>query len=85
MPRSFHLTDRLRMEILSEAFNTISHVNYNTCYSTLFVSTATTATTPLNQPVQLVRQNNFGIANNDGSPPDGTNALRLQFSMRLKF
>ena len=28
---------------------------------------------------------NIGIANNDGSQPDGTNARRLQFSLRLKF
>jgi hypothetical protein len=46
---------------------------------------ATTAITPLNQPAQLVRQNKFGIPNNDGSQPEGANACRLQFSLRLKF
>jgi hypothetical protein len=83
--RSFHLTEKLRAEIFAEGFNIFNHANYNGYNSTLDASTATTATTPLSQPVVLVRQNNFGIANNDGSQPDGTNARRLQFSLRLKF
>ena len=73
------------MEVLAEAFNVMNHGNYNGYNSTLFASTATTATTPLSQPVPLVFQNNFGTRNNDGSQPDGTNARRLQFAVRLKF
>ena len=83
--RSFHLTEKLRMEIFAEGFNIFNHANYNGYNSTLYVASATTASTPLSQPVALVRQNNFSTANNDGSQPDGTNARRLQFSMRLKF
>jgi len=83
--RSFHATEKLRMEILGEGFNILNRANYNGYNSTLFASTATTATTPLSQAVPLVQQNNYGVANNDGSQPDGTNARRLQVSLRLKF
>ncbi len=83
--RSFHLTDRLNIQIFAEAFNLFNHANYNGYNATEFASTATTATTPLSQPVPLVYQNNFGTPNNDGSQPDGTNARRLQFSLRLRF
>ena len=83
--RTFHTRERLRTEILAEAFNVFNHANYNGYNSTLYTSTATTATTPLSQPVMLVQQSNFGTPNNDGSQPDGTNARRLQFSLRLKF
>jgi hypothetical protein len=46
---------------------------------------ATATTTALATPVILNKVTNFGTANNDGSQPDGTNARRLQVSMRLKF
>ena len=78
-------TERLRTEIFAEAFNVFNHGNYNGYNSTLYASVATTTTTPLNTPVQLTRQNNFGIANNDGSQPDGTNARRFQLAIRFKF
>ncbi len=85
LARQFHLTERLRMEILGEAFNILNHANYNGYNSTAFNSVATTATTPLNSPIVLIPNSNFRTANNDGSQPDGTNARRIQVSLRLKF
>jgi hypothetical protein len=79
------ITTPLTSQILSEAFNIFNHASCNGHNSTLYASVATTATTPLNQPVQLVRQSNFGIPNNDGSQPEGTNACSLQFSLQHKF
>jgi hypothetical protein len=82
--RSFNLTEKLRVEILAEGFNIFNDANYNGYNGSPYVASATTATTPLSQPVPLVRQANFGIANNDGSQPDGTNARRLQFSLKTQ-
>jgi Carboxypeptidase regulatory-like domain/TonB dependent receptor len=83
--RQFHLTERLRMEILGEAFNVMNHSNYNGYNSTAFSTVATTAATPLSTPIALIPNSNFRVANNDGSQPDGTNARRIQVWMRLKF
>jgi hypothetical protein len=83
--RSFHPVEKLRVEIFAEAFNIFNHSNYNGYNSTFFASTATTAKTPLSQPVPLVLQNNFGTPNQDGSQPDGTNARRLEFSLRIRY
>jgi len=73
------------MEILGEAFNVMNHSNYNGYNSTAFNTLATTATTPLNAPIALIPNSNFRTANNDGSQPDGTNARRMQVSLRLRF
>jgi hypothetical protein len=83
--RQFHPTERLRMEILGEAFNIMNHANYNGYNSTAFNTVATAATTPLSAPIAMIPNSNFRIANNDGSQPDGTNARRIQVSLRLKF
>jgi hypothetical protein len=83
--RQFHVTERLRMEILGEAFNVMNHSNYNGYNSTAFNTVATSTTTPLNAPIVLIPNSNFRTANNDGSQPDGTNARRMQVSLRLKF
>src|SRR5262249_16629246 len=40
---------------------------------------------PLGTPIPLTRRNNFGLPNNDGSQPDGTNARRYQIAVRLRF
>ena len=85
LARQFHVTEQLRMEILGEAFNIMNHANYNGYNSTAFNSVATTAATPLSAPIALIPNSNFRVANNDGSQPDGTNARRIQVSLRLKF
>jgi hypothetical protein len=85
LARQFHLAERLRMEILGEAFNIMNHANYNGYNSTAFNTVATTASTPLGAPIAMIPNSNFRVANNDGSQPDGTNARRIQVSLRLKF
>jgi hypothetical protein len=42
-------------------------------------------TTPLAQPVVLTERTDFGVANNNGSQPDGTNARRFQIAVRIKY
>jgi Carboxypeptidase regulatory-like domain len=81
----FRVAEHLSIEALGEGFNITNHANYNGNNSTLYATTATTATTPLSAPITLTQQSNFGIPNNDGSQPDGTNARRLQIALRLKF
>src|SRR5262249_26122993 len=83
--RSFRVRDRMRIELLAEAFNILNHANYNGYNSTAFNTVATTVTTPLSAPVTMIPNNNFRIPNNDGSQPDGTNARRLQISLRLRY
>jgi hypothetical protein len=83
--RQFQVTERLRMELLGEAFNITNRANYNGYNSTAFNTVATTTTTPLSAPITMIPNSNFRVANNDGSQPDGTNARRIQVSMRLRF
>ena len=73
------------MEILGEGFNILNHANYNGYNSTAFNTVAATGSTPLSTPIVLIPNSNFRSANNDGSQPDGTDARRLQVSLRLKF
>jgi hypothetical protein len=40
---------------------------------------------PLTTPVPLTRRASFGEPNNDGSQPDGTDALRFQLALRFLF
>lgn len=83
--RFFYPVEKLRVEAFIEGFNILNTANYNGYNSTLFATAATLATTPLAQAVPLTLQNNFGTENNNGSQPDGTNARRLQLSLRLRF
>jgi hypothetical protein len=86
--RGFHLTEKLRMEIFAEGFNILNHSNYNS-FNTNFLQSGP-GNAPGNAQV-LVPPNTinprqaFAVPNGDGSQPDGTNARRLQFSLRLKY
>ena len=85
--RGFKLTERFRMEVFAEGFNILNHANYNSFRTTFLQSGPGTA--PGNSQV-LVAPNTlpsqaFATANGDASQPDGTNARRLQFSLRLKY
>lgn len=83
--RDIPITERARFEVIGEAFNIFNTSNFNGYLNTQYTATATANTTPLKTPVQLVRTSNFYTANNDGSQPDGTNARRLQISLRFRF
>ncbi len=83
--RAIRLTERLAMEALAEAFNVFNHSNYNGFNTTIYTATATTNTTPVAAPILLAPTVGYLAPNNDATPPDGTNARRLQLAMRLRF
>ena len=83
--RDIRLTERLRMEVLAEAFNVFNHSNYNGFNTTIYTAAATTNTTPLATPILLAPTIGYLAPNNDATPPDGTNARRLQLAMRFRF
>jgi hypothetical protein len=83
--REVRVTERLRIEALAEAFNVFNHSNYNGFNTTMYTAAATTNTTPLATPIALSQTAGFLAPNNDASPPDGTNARRLQLALRFRF
>lgn len=83
--RDFKVREHAVVELIGEAFNLFNRSNFNGYFNTVYNATATTNTTPLNAPVLLTAASNFKVANNDGSAPDGTNARRLQISLRFRF
>jgi hypothetical protein len=83
--REFRLTDRFRVETLAEGFNIFNHSNYNGFNDTIYNAAATTNTTPLATPVMLTPTAGYLGPTSDSSPPDGTNARRLQLAIRFRF
>ena len=62
-----------------------NHSNYNGFNNTIYTAAATTNTTPLATPVMLTPTAGYLAPISDSSPPDGTNARRLQLAMRFRF
>jgi hypothetical protein len=85
LARDFTLTERLRIEVIGEAFNLFNTTNFNGYTTTAYQAVATTVTTPLATPVRLNTDTNYFRANSNSSQPDGTNARRFQLAMRLRF
>jgi hypothetical protein len=83
--REIRITERLRIEALAEGFNVFNRSNYNGFNTTMYNAAASTNTTPLSTPIQLTPVAGFLAPNNDASPPDGTNARRLQLALRFRF
>ena len=83
MARDIRVTERMRVELLMEGFNVFNRSNYNGFGTTLYTAAAPSATTPLATPIKLTPTAGFFAPNNDGTPPDGTNARRLQLSIRF--
>jgi hypothetical protein len=83
--RRFRLTERLRAEVLGEAFNLWNTSNFNGYNTTMYQAAATTVTTPLATPIRLTPDTRFFTENNNSSQPDGTNARRFQLALRLRF
>jgi hypothetical protein len=52
---------------------------------TIYTATATTDSTPLAAPVKLAPTAGYLAPISDASPPDGTNARRLQLALRFRF
>jgi hypothetical protein len=83
--RDLPITESLRVELLLEAFNVFNRSNYNGFNTTMLTAAATTTATPLSQPIVLSPAAGYLQHNNDASPPDGTNARRLQLAIRFRF
>jgi hypothetical protein len=83
--RDIRVTERMLVELLAEGFNVFNHSNYNGFNTTIYTAAATTNTTPLATPIQLTPTPGYLAPNNDATPPDGTNARRLQLAIRFRF
>ena len=85
LARDFKITERLFGEVILEGFNVLNHSNYNGTNNTQYTAAAPSAAATIATPIQLVANTSFNQPNNDGSQPDGTNARRLQVSVRFRF
>jgi len=83
--RRFRITERAYAETLAEGFNIFNHSNYNGFNTTAYTAAATTNSTPLATPIQLTVVSNFRGPTSDSTPPDGSNARRLQLAIRFRF
>jgi hypothetical protein len=83
--RRFRITERAYAEALAEGFNIFNHSNYNGFNTTAYTAAATTNSTPLATPIQLTAVSNFLGPTSDSTPPDGSNARRLQLAIRFRF
>jgi hypothetical protein len=83
--RDISITERWKLELMVEGFNVFNHSNYNAFNNTIYTAAATANTTPLATPVVLTPTAGFLAPNSDGTPPDGTNARRLQLAIRFRF
>ncbi len=86
LSRTFNVTEKVRVELLGEAFNLFNRANFNGFNTTLYNTITPSPNPPLaDTPIQFLLNNSFGVANNDGSQPDGTNARRFQIAARFRF
>lgn len=86
LSRTFNITEKVQVELLGEAFNLFNRSNFNGFNTTLY-NTVTPSPNPpaANTPIQFIQNTSFGLPNNDGSQPDGTNARRFQLAARFRF
>ncbi len=85
LARDIRIKEKLIVEIVAESFNLFNRSNFNGFRTTLYEAAATTTATALATPIVLTQRTDFGVENNDGSQPDGTNARRFQLALRFRF
>ncbi len=83
--RDIKIGEKFTLELIGESFNLFNRSNFNGFRSTLYEAQATTVNTSLSTPILLVERADFGVENNNGSQPDGTNARRFQLAARFRF
>jgi hypothetical protein len=85
--RDFRVTERLKVQVLGEAFNLFNHSNFTGYNTTAFnvpkASAATQASASV--PIKLTSATGFAVPSQDGGQPDGTGARRFQLGVKLNF
>ncbi|MDQ3129281.1 MAG: TonB-dependent receptor [Acidobacteriota bacterium] len=86
LSRTFRIAEKVSVELLGEGFNIFNRSNFNGFNSQLY-SVVTPSPNPpaADTAIRFVRNDSFGLPNNDGSQPDGTNARRFQIAARFRF
>lgn len=86
LSRTFNVTEKVQVELLGESFNLFNRSNFNGFNTTLYNTLTPSPNPPTSDtPIQFTQSATFGVANNDGSQPDGTNARRFQLAARFRF
>lgn len=83
--RDIRIGERAAIELIAESFNLFNRSNFNGFNGTLYDAVNPGLNATADTPIVLTRRANFGTPNNDGSPPDGTNARRFQLAVRFRF
>ena len=83
--RDFKATEKLTIQVLAEGFNIANHSNWTNYNNTAYIGTAPASSSGIGTPIPLAANATFGLANGDGSQPDGTNARRFQLALRFRF
>lgn len=86
LSRTFNVTEKVQVELIGESFNLFNRSNFNGFNTTLYNTLTPSPNPPTSDtPIQFTQSATFGVANNDGSQPDGTNARRFQLAARFRF
>jgi hypothetical protein len=86
LSRKFNITEKVQVELIGEGFNIFNRSNFNGFNTTLYNTVTPSPNPPTSDtPIQFIQNSSFGVANNDGSQPDGTNARRFQLAARFRF
>ena len=86
LSRKFNITEKAQVELIGEGFNIFNRSNFNGFNTTLYNTVTPSPNPPISDtPIQFIQNTSFGVPNNDGSQPDGTNARRFQIAARFRF
>lgn len=84
LSRMFRIKENVSLELIAEGFNLLNRSNFNGFNTTVYNVTSA-GTQDVSVPIQFTANPTFGVPNNDGSQPDGTNARRFQIAAKVRF